>query len=144
MPEITWTSQSRRRDAALLLASLLLAGSAHGQTIADAEAKFLPFRGDLADARFTPFWDTLAEAKKEEGRRAIGGSISLGFNGDEANGESLFKLKTGATLSRSFHPVELRFSANLSLQAQDGAIKEDVTQLLVNYDYNYGRYAQYH
>lgn len=93
-----------------------------GRTFGQAESKLLPFRVELADPSFKPFWDTVAEARKEEDQRAITGSINVGFNGDQANGDSLFKLKTGATLNRRFYPAELRFSANLSLQEESGEL----------------------
>ena len=115
---------------------------AYAQSMAQAELTFLPWKGELSD--YKVFWDTLTAARQEEDRRKINGTISLGFNGDKANGDSLFKLKTGASLSRSAYPSELRFSADLSMQVKGKEFQEDVTTLLANYDYNHYRYAQYY
>lgn len=128
----------------LRLAAVLMCSVApvYGQSMAQAELTFLPWKAELFEAK--DFWETLTAARKEEDKRKITGTISAGFNGDQANGDSLFKLKTGAALSRSAYPSELRFSADVSMQVKGKEFQEDVTTLLANYDYNHYRYAQYY
>lgn len=66
----------------------------------------------------------------------LNGAISASFKGDSAEGKSLYKVDSAAEVTRGSYPRELRFRAGTSLQYKDGSIQEDVTSLLINYDYH--------
>ncbi len=63
------------------------------------------------------------------------GSVSLSFAGNESVGKEDHKLSTDIALSRGIYPGQLRVSAGAEVRLRDDEVSEDVTKILVNYDY---------
>jgi hypothetical protein len=64
------------------------------------------------------------------------GSVSGGFTGDQAGDNTLYKVGVAGTLSRGTYPREVRFRASTDFQLKNGKQQENVTELLINYDYH--------
>jgi len=81
--------------------------------------------------------DSLRYLLKEEQKRsnALKMSLSVSFKGDESGGENDSKLKTAAEISKGEYPRQLRFKEKSDIEFEDNKINEDVTMLLLNYDY---------
>jgi len=81
--------------------------------------------------------DSLRYLLKEEKKRsnALKMSLSVSFKGDESGGENDSKLKTAAEISKGEYPRQLRFQEKSDIELEDNKINEDVTTLLLNYDY---------
>ncbi len=62
-------------------------------------------------------------------------SIGTGFYGDQAGDHNLYNLVLDANLDYTVYPNEFRFQAGTRVQFQDGAMNENMTTLLVNYDH---------
>lgn len=130
--------------AAIALAALSVAGPAEAQAVADLERRLLPLQQGPLSQLPPSFWDGLALLRQEEDRqRSLLADITFGLSGDEAGERSLFKLNTGITLARGVFPAELSVVSRLGLQMRDGRLQEDVTSLLITYDYHASHYVQY-
>lgn len=62
-------------------------------------------------------------------------SLSAGFIGDKAGEEGLYKVDAGVGITYNAYPHELRFNTALTAQLKNGKFQDDVTSLLINYDY---------
>ncbi len=131
--------------AVAIVAALALAPSpAAAQAVADLERRLMPLQPGPLSTLPSSFWDGLALLREEEDRqRSLLGDITFGLSGDEAGERSLFKLNTGISLSRGVFPSELSVVSRLGLQVRDGRLQEDVTSLLITYDYHASHYLQY-
>jgi hypothetical protein len=118
--------------------------AASAQVIADVERQLLAERAGVLSTLEPAFWNALSVLRKEEDRqRALKADISFGLTGDEAGERSLFKLNTGISLSRGEFPSEVNVVSKLGLQQRDGQLQEDVTSLLISYDYHTTRHVEY-
>lgn len=114
------------------------------QVIADVERQLLSERSGTLAGLDAAFWSALSRLRKEEDKqRALKADISFGLTGDEAGDRSLFKLNTGISLSRGEFPSEVNVVSKLGLQQRDGQLQEDVTSLLISYDYHTTRHIEY-
>lgn len=130
--------------AALVAVTSGLPVSAAAQSVADAERMLLPFQRGILSGLPESFWQSLAFLRREEDRqRALRADILFGLSGDEAGDKSLYKLNTGITLARGDFPSELSVVSRLGLQLRDGVLQEDVTSLLITYDYHASAALQY-
>lgn len=124
--------------------ALCVPGVAFSQVIADVERQLLAERAGVLSSLDPAFWNALSVLRKEEDRqRALKADISFGLTGDEAGDRSLFKLNTGISLSRGEFPSEVNVVSKLGLQQRDGQLQEDVTSLLISYDYHTTRHLEY-
>jgi hypothetical protein len=76
----------------------------------------------------------LAE-KEEAERKGLKGTFKFGAGSDEAGATEKSKANVGAELAIGTYPHQLRFKVDASVQYENSAVKEDVTSMLVNYDY---------
>lgn len=125
------------RGVFVLAVATLLPVAVSAQSVADIERRLLPFqRGSLAPLPAS-FWESLALLRSEEDKQnALKADIQFGLSGDEAGEKSLYKLNTGISLTRGNFPSELTVQSKLGLQLRDGVLQEDVTSLLITYDYH--------
>jgi hypothetical protein len=97
----------------------------------------LPVKGSAADGvwaeRFRLAAGLLENKKKELSQLDL--SLAAGLNGDQAGGQSLYKLNLDASLSKSIYPSDLRFKAGTSVLYRNNVLQEDVTILVMNFDY---------
>ncbi len=61
--------------------------------------------------------------------------VDAGFNGHKAGDNNLFKLNISADFVSYQYPSEFRFKAGTTLQFKNNIVQEDVTTLLVSYNY---------
>jgi hypothetical protein len=128
---------------AIALAALSSTVPAEAQAVADLERRLLPLQQGPLSQLPPSFWEGLTLLRQEEDRqRSLLADITFGLSGDEAGERSLFKLNTGITLSRGVFPSELSVVSRLGLQMRDGRLQEDVTSLLITYDYHASHYVQ--
>lgn len=137
-------SRRWRAACALLVCVWGVPRTARAQVIAETERLLLSERAGALAGAAAGFWDGLAELRKQEDRqRSLKADISFGLTGDEAGPRSLFKINTGITLSRGDFPSEVTVVSKLGLQQRDGQLQEDVTTLLISYDYHTAREVEY-
>jgi len=110
--------------------------------IAETLEKVLPDKEKKENEKLYDDWgDNFIKALKflkaaEEERRALDLSVELGFNGNKAGGENnLYKLNIGTEVRKGGFRNEFRFKAETSILYEDDELKENVTTMLVNYDY---------
>lgn len=72
---------------------------------------------------------------KEKEVRPFSLSIEAGFNGHKAGEEGLYKLGLETKMTYDAYPNEFRFNAGTNVQLKNGKLQENVTTLLINYDY---------
>jgi hypothetical protein len=133
-----------RLGAFCLLAIFLRPAPAGAQLVADTERRLLAERAGALRGVDSRFWAGLSFLRQEEDRqRSLKADISFGLTGDEAGERSLFKLNTGITLSRGVFPSEVTVVSKLGLQQRDGQLQEDVTTLLISYDYHTTGHVEY-
>lgn len=76
----------------------------------------------------------LKENEKEV--RPFSLSIGTGFNGHKAGEEELYKLGLETKMTYDAYPNEFHFKAGTTVQLKNGKLQENVTTLLINYDYH--------
>ena len=114
------------------------------QIVADVERSLLPLQATTLAELPKPFWDGLAFVRAEEDRqRSLRADITFGLSGDETDSRSLFRLNTGIALAKTTFPSEVNVVNRLGLQLRDGQVQEDVTNLLISYDYHTSRFVEY-
>lgn len=79
----------------------------------------------------------LKDKDKEGKLQKLDLSVDAGFNGHKAGENSLYKLDIGAQIIKGIYPREFRFKAGTSVQFKDEKLQEDVTTILINYDYHF-------
>jgi hypothetical protein len=118
--------------------------AARAQVIGDVERQLLADRAGALAGVEPAFWNALAALRREEDRqRALKADISFGLSGDESGPRSLFRLNTGIALTRGDFPSEVTVVSRLGLQVRDGQLQEDVTSLLLSYDYHTTSHVEY-
>jgi hypothetical protein len=73
--------------------------------------------------------------EKEKEVRPFSLYIAAGFNGHKAGETGLYKLGLETKMTYDAYPNEFRFNAGTNVQLKDGKLQENVTTLLINYDY---------
>lgn len=68
-------------------------------------------------------------------RTAFKGTITLGLDGDEAEGKSRYDLNTAIAAAKGQYPRQLVFAAKTRFQFTDEELTEDISAFLVSYDY---------
>lgn len=64
-------------------------------------------------------------------------SAEVGFDGHRAGEENLYKLNVEIEATKGVYPREFRFRAGTSVQLKNNDWQEEVTSLMVNYDYHF-------
>ena len=62
-------------------------------------------------------------------------SLTANFSGDEAGDQNKSELITSTTIKKGIYPRQLRFEEEGKIELADDKFEEDVTRLLLNYDY---------
>jgi hypothetical protein len=88
--------------------------------------------------------DELKKASADLLQIKIGGGFSENIVPDslanlEREAKELSKLNLNSSISKGFFPNELTFITDSSFQLEDGAVKENVTKLLLNYEYYFSK-----
>jgi len=88
--------------------------------------------------------DELKKASADQLQIKIGGGFSENIVPDslanlEREPKELSKLNLNSSISKGFFPNELTFITDSSFQLEDGAVKENVTKLLLNYEYYFSK-----
>jgi hypothetical protein len=63
-------------------------------------------------------------------------SVQVAFDGNKAGEEDLYKLGLKTEMKYNTFPRAFRFGAGMNVQSKNGKFQENVTTLLVNYDYH--------
>lgn len=74
--------------------------------------------------------------REEAKQRQIKGKIQVAFEGDEARSKDLFKVSAATEIQKGTYPRELRFKVRSDVQYKDHKVQEDVTDVLIDYDYH--------
>lgn len=82
-------------------------------------------------------WGAVEKEKERQASWEV--TVGVGLDGDEAGKQSLFKLSNSVELKRGTYPREVRFKAETEISYKDSKINEDMTTLLVNFDYHLNR-----
>jgi len=83
------------------------------------------------------FWSELKFLDKYEREQSkFKGEVEFGFNADESDNQSLYKLNAGIKVTRGIYPGELEFSSDLNVVLNNGQFNENVSNLFIAYDYN--------
>ncbi|MCK4782350.1 MAG: hypothetical protein KAV87_01265 [Desulfobacteraceae bacterium] len=64
-------------------------------------------------------------------------SVEAGFDGHRAGEENLYKLNSEIEIAKGVYPSAFRFRAGTSVQLKNNDWQEEVTSLMVNYDYHF-------
>lgn len=64
-------------------------------------------------------------------------SVEAGFDGHRAGEENLYKLNAEIEIAKSVYPSAFRFRSGTSVQLKNNDWQEEVTSLMVNYDYHF-------
>ena len=88
--------------------------------------------------------DELKKASADQLQISIGGGFSENIVPDslanlEREPKELSKLNLNSSISKGFFPNEFTFITDSSYQLEDGAVKENVTKLLLNYEYYFSK-----
>ncbi|UCE66795.1 MAG: hypothetical protein JSU85_01940 [Candidatus Zixiibacteriota bacterium] len=91
----------------------------------------------IDDLRILPKIKSLRRLLKEEQVKSNKWEVSLtaNFSGDEAGGQNTSELKTSVEITKGRYPRQLRFKEKSDIRLEDDKLEEDVTTLLLNYDY---------
>ena len=73
--------------------------------------------------------------EKENELRQLVLSFGAGYTGNKAGETSLYKLDVNAKAEKTIYPFAFRFSAGTIVQYENDKLKEDVTSLILNFDY---------
>jgi hypothetical protein len=127
--------------AAVLAAALGLSPAlCRAEDLSSLSAKLTKSLPEKGSAHYGPWVEKfvlssgLLEAKKRD-LNMLDLSLAAGFSGDKAGDQSLFKLNLDAGLNKSSYPRTLRFRAGTSVLYRNKQLQEDVTILVMNFDY---------
>ena len=139
--------QAQRRAGILVLVLSALWVPAFGRaltaeaedifTLTDKLAKALPEKGsghygDWVE-QFKLAGRLLGDKKKELNQLDL--TLAAGFSGDRAGDQSLYKLSVDAGVNKGVYPRTLRFRAGTSVQHKNNTPQDNVTTLVLNFDY---------
>ena len=84
-------------------------------------------------------WKECSEWIEEEKQKEddLHGSVDLGFSGDEAGDDRLFKLNVKVSMQSHEYPNQLRMDAGAMFQLKDDEIQEDLTKFRFSWDHYY-------
>lgn len=106
-------------------------------SLADALSQALPgkdskYYGDWVE-RFRLANRLLGDRKKDLNQLDL--SLAAGFSGDRAGEQSLYKLNVEAAVNKGVYPRTVRFRAGTSVQHKNNVAQDNVTTLVMNFDY---------
>lgn len=123
------------------LVAALEAASAGGSFRGRSVAAVAPVLIELAPSDEEKAFDAWLKGQ-ENLEDNLTGTIGVSFTGNEAAGESDFKVGADIKLDLGSYPGQLRVGAGAQVQFKDNVVTEDVTKLRVSYDYYFERWLE--
>jgi len=113
-------------------------------SLADALSQALPgkdskYYGDWVE-RFRLANRLLGDRKKDLNQLDL--SLAAGFSGDRAGEQSLYKLNVEAAVNKGVYPRTVRFRAGTSVQHKNNVAQDNVTTLVMNFDYYFAPWLE--